>query len=313
MASFTIRDATTMPVVGEETLGSKEKDWLLPEVGSADLLLWKACRNDTGDDWAEKLAEQLAGMIKVPHARVELATRKGKRGVVVSDFRVRDGQRIGDFVPGNELMWSADATYPKAQKRNSLAYTVERSMRTLRSLQVQPPETGVHWGEKLSAEECFVGYLLLDAWISNQDRHHENWGVIRLAPTTRRSGLIMSPSFDHASSLAQNETDAKRTHRLESRDLKASINTWSRKARSPFYTEGPDGRQATTLQALATAAAICPAAFRMWVERLSSVPEPYVVAAVEAVPEEYLSPTARRFTLALLDVNRRAILSAPAP
>ena len=29
-----------------------------------------------------------------------------------------------------------------------------------------------------SALEVFVGYVMLDAWISNQDRHHENWGAL---------------------------------------------------------------------------------------------------------------------------------------
>ena len=29
------------------------------------------------------------------------------------------------------------------------------------------------------ARDLFVGYLLLDAWIGNGDRHHENWGFIR--------------------------------------------------------------------------------------------------------------------------------------
>jgi hypothetical protein len=30
------------------------------------------------------------------------------------------------------------------------------------------------------AVDVFVGYLLLDAWIGNGDRHHENWGIVRM-------------------------------------------------------------------------------------------------------------------------------------
>jgi hypothetical protein len=29
-----------------------------------------------------------------------------------------------------------------------------------------------------TAIDTFVGYLLLDAWIGNGDRHHENWRFI---------------------------------------------------------------------------------------------------------------------------------------
>lgn len=313
MSKFEIKDVTKLFAVGEETLGSKAKEWLVTEVGSDDMLLWKACRKDVGDDWPEKIAERLANLIRLPHAHVELATRRGERGVVVRDFRVLDGMRIGDFVPGNELMWKADAAYPKGQKRKSLAYTVERSMRTLHELGAQHPQTGVQWGEKLLAEECFVGDLLFDAWISNQDRHHENWGVLRRLPTTFHAGLIMSPSFDHASSLAHNETDSKRAFRLETKDSKASIEVWSKKAMSPFFAEGPNTRQITTMEALAAAAAISPAAFSRWRERLAAVEEAQVVAEIEALPDEYLSPVGRRFTLTLLDLNRRAILSLATP
>ena len=45
----------------------------------------------------------------------------------------------------------------------------------------------------------FVGYVLLDAWIANQDRHHENWGALRHGDELR-----LAPTFDHGASLVNN-------------------------------------------------------------------------------------------------------------
>jgi hypothetical protein len=49
-----------------------------------------------------------------------------------------------------------------------------------------------------------LGYLLLDAWLANQDRHQKTG----LSSTTR----VVSAwrSYDHAAALGQNETDEAR-------------------------------------------------------------------------------------------------------
>jgi hypothetical protein len=47
----------------------------------------------------------------------------------------------------------------------------------------------------------FVGYVMLDAWIANQDRHHENWGALQ------DDQLRLAPTFDHGASLARNLSD----------------------------------------------------------------------------------------------------------
>jgi hypothetical protein len=51
-----------------------------------------------------------------------------------------------------------------------------------------------------SAYDLFLGYLLLGAWIANQDRHHENWGLI-----SDQEQIYLAPSYDHAASMGQNE------------------------------------------------------------------------------------------------------------
>ncbi|HSV66319.1 MAG TPA: hypothetical protein VLJ59_10500 [Mycobacteriales bacterium] len=49
----------------------------------------------------------------------------------------------------------------------------------------------------------FAGYLVLDDWIANRDRHDENWAVLR-PPTGEPGPAMLAGSFDHASGLGFN-------------------------------------------------------------------------------------------------------------
>ncbi|NEP46454.1 MAG: hypothetical protein F6K35_47560 [Okeania sp. SIO2H7] len=73
--------------------------------------------------------------------------------------------------------------------------------------------------------ETFVGYLLLDAWIGNTDRHHENWGFIV------NKTVNLAPTFDHASSLGRELQDNKRWEKLNNK----TVNSYAAKSRSGIY------------------------------------------------------------------------------
>lgn len=102
---FPIRDVSAWPARAEEQMGSKRKVWL--ESPTQESYLFKNVRQDSigsvyGDDWAEKLAAELAGLLSVPAAAVDLAHRDGNPGVIcrrVNDPGVvelvhrRDGSR----------------------------------------------------------------------------------------------------------------------------------------------------------------------------------------------------------------------------
>jgi hypothetical protein len=87
--------------------------------------------------------------------------------------------------------------------------------------------------EVRTAVGVFIGYLLLDAWIENTDRHHENWGII-VSPDTQAQPTL-APTFDHASSMGSHETDETRSARLETRDRGYSVDAYVEKADSALY------------------------------------------------------------------------------
>jgi hypothetical protein len=89
-----------------EAMGTKRKFWYEDE--DLGLCLFKHSRHDAGEDWAEKMAEQVCDLLGIPHARYELAVWNGQRGVVTPRF-TGDEERL---IPGNELLMELDPTYP---------------------------------------------------------------------------------------------------------------------------------------------------------------------------------------------------------
>lgn len=81
--------------------------------------------------------------------------------------------------------------------------------------------------QDLGAAGVFADYLVLDAWVANQDRHDRNWAVLERADAHARRRL--AASFDHTSSLGFNLLDAARRRILRDR---AGIETWVARGRA---------------------------------------------------------------------------------
>jgi hypothetical protein len=180
-----------------EPLGTKDKFWY-----DSGVFLFKQVRYGTGEDWAEKICAELARRLDLPHAEYDLAQWE------TADGSVR-GVRSRNFCPpgaaltlGNELLAEADPDYAVGAVSKYLvpAHTIERVILNLRN---KVPALPLEWNPLpfvRDAVDTFIGYLLLDALVGNTDRHHENWGVIRLPEGT----VHLAPTFDHASSLGRN-------------------------------------------------------------------------------------------------------------
>ncbi len=62
----------------DEPLGSKQKFWV--RLAGQGRCLFKEPRPGTGEDWAEKIAAELASLLQLPHASIDLARFGGRRG-----------------------------------------------------------------------------------------------------------------------------------------------------------------------------------------------------------------------------------------
>lgn len=201
------------------------------------------------------------------------------------------------MVLGSELMSTVVPDYREGENNppGRPGHSPGRIMSALGSHRAPPG-----YGE-IGAAQMFAGYLVLDAWVANQDRHDQNWAVLR---SSASGELRLASSYDHASSLGFNLVDERRDALLRADALRR----WTERGRANRFEHDPRGGRMgipslvdTARQALGLAA--CEAA---WMTRLRAVSWPDVEAVVQNVPK--LSPVTRTFVVALLDLNRRRLL-----
>ncbi len=149
-----------------------------------------------------------------------------------------------------------------------------------------------------------AGYLMLDALVSNQDRHHENWGMIAVPG----KGIFFTPTFDHASSLGRNETDQARTERLTTTDRGRSVEAYVHRARSAFFATPSSQKPLKTLEAFQEAAKIRPEAADYWLGRLAAIGAECFRAILAEIPDTEISQPARAFALRMMEINAERIL-----
>jgi len=219
-----------------EQLGSKTKFWFMADDGTP--FLFKEGRPNTGENWAEKIVSELCNLLGLPHAEYELAVWNDTRGVVTRSF-VPPGGRL---LFGNELLARFVKHYAAHRVHKQTQHTVSAVMAILRARDIELP-IDYQSDAVVLAADLFTGYLMLDAWVGNTDRHHENWGLLVIPP--RR--IVIAPTFDHASSLGRNEADERRQDRLITKDKRRSIEAYAIRARSAFFRSVNDNRPLSTL------------------------------------------------------------------
>lgn len=284
----------------QEQMGSKFKFWCeLPNYGR---VLYKEGHKNSGEDWSEVVAAELCTILGLPHADYQLASWMGRAGVISSSL-LRESHTL---VPGNAVMYGLDATYPIEQRFKVQKHTIEAIFRALDHFDVRLPTEMVEGGIK-RADELFLGYLILDAWIGNTDRHHENWAIIRSMDTET---LIhqLAPTHDHAASLGCYLTDEERRERLTTKDKNRTISAYASKGRSAIYESEQSLRPMLLLEAVEIATTKLPRASKYWRTILSKVDFGVIEGILEQIPDERISPYGRKFAFRLLEVNRDRLL-----
>jgi len=297
---FEVIHVDSQRAAATEPLGTKPKFWYRDD--QQRLMLFKAEKRQTGEDWAEKISCHLCEALALPHVHYELAKSDGVPGVVCETC----AKPPVSLVLGNELLLEVDPRYPHAgRKYNVHAHTVEAVAKVLETL----PPPPAPWTADLpsgieTALDVFVGYVMLDAWVANQDRHHENWGILFNPHTNTR---WLAPTFDHGACLARNISDEECDERLASRDENRRIPKFARRAKSAFYASGSPG-SLTTVEAWRTFSLRRPQASIIWRDRLQAVDDTMVVRLLDEVPPGRFLPVRHDFTVQLLAENRRRLL-----
>jgi hypothetical protein len=280
-----------------EQLGSKPKFWFKRDGVN---WLFKEARENTGEDWAEKVASEIARLLGLPTHDAELALWQGRRGCAVKSFLAPDSV----LIHGNELLGGMISGYDKDKQRGQADHTFENIVRVIE---------GVFPGGKPRRQAALrmVGYLVLDGLVGNTDRHHQNWGVIleRRQLVGRAEGYVvqLAPTFDHASSLGRELTDAARDRYLS----EGSLERYVLKGRGGIF-ETPTARYGMSpMSLIRLLGQKYPELFKPWQGRIAGLPQESLQAVLDRVPAERISSSGRVFAFALLAASRKLIEEIP--
>lgn len=281
-----------------EQLGTKAKFWFRDEADQ--VVLFKEGRPGTGENWAEKIACELASLLGLPHAHYHLAKSGERNGVVTPSFV----PQLGRLVHGNEALGRIHTDYDQTSRYRGKQHLLGRIHAVLRQDSIALPNGWERRESLQTAFDIFLGYLMLDALVGNQDRHHENWGFV-----VTHGEVALAPSFDHASSMGRNESDEQRQARLTTLDQGFSVAAYAARARSAIYRSVSDSKPMTTLECFVAAARKTPNAGSYWIRRLKDLHLESIQDCLDQLPSEAASEIARSFAFELLKSNRKRLLS----
>ena len=265
-----------------EEMGSKRKFWYRRPGKNESVWLFKYPREGTGEHWAEKIAAEIAELLNIPHATVELAIFEGVRGSATVSF-VHDGQEL---VHGNQMLEWFVHGYQAGRKYGQSSHTLENIWQAMDGVIVESEA-------KIQGKLCVAEYLVLDALIGNTDRHHENWGIIlRRGHDNGWMGNI-APSYDHASSLGRELRDERRNRLLDEN----RVGDYVERGHGAIYWSEEDQHGPSPLELARRSTRSYPDFFLPAIENLKSLDQGSLVELFDRVPRNWMSPSARKFAL----------------
>ena len=278
-----------------EQLGTKEKFWFYDSDGLKKL--FKVGRPNTGENWSEKVAFELAKLLNIPCARYEFAKWHDKLGTISTSF-------TDDYlVHANEILASYDENYHKNSTYHATDYKLEYVLNLVDTLlnPLDLPIDNIESNEVERPIDLFIGYLIFDFWIANLDRHHENWGII-----LGENQLKFAPTYDHAAGLGSKVSKDEAKKRLITKDKNYTIKKFVTKAKSPFYSQ--ESRQLKTIEVVEIIVKKYQKSSCYWIEKIASLEKDKFNEILEAVPNIFMDEIQKSFVLGLLDENKKRLV-----
>jgi HipA-like C-terminal domain len=279
IADYPIIDIPQNAREDTEQLGSKPKFWVTREDGR---WLFKEARPNTGEDWAEKVAAELARHLGIDAAEVELATYVDRRGCVSKNFiRLDRGEGL---VHGNEVLGALVTGYDKYKVMKQSDHTVDAIASAISDYLPRP----VAMLNLMRLAE----YMVFDALIGNTDRHHENWGMRwEMEPAAGEYPINVAPSYDHASSLGRECLDERCVKILHENGVAKYVKA----GRGGVYWQSTDKRGANPLQLVQLAVEKYPKYFAPALDKICKLSEEDAWQMIRRIPTHRASDVSKRF------------------
>lgn len=307
---FPVFDVTDWLITQLEPGGDDPKFWLLGAANEPEEQSWlfkQVTRKQVpvarrqggglreyqqGEDWVEKIASELAALIGMPAARVELATRDGVPGLISRDTRPSGWSLHGAGVRIAEI---DDRYRPKTDsdpRLNRIGHNLDNVQVILEQAHAAPG-----WSEasRFSAFDLLAGYFLFDAWIANRDRHESNWALLQ----DPDGAVYLSPSFDHGAALGSGLEDPNRDRLV----VEGRVESWCERGTAWRFEDSQD---VTLVDHARNALDRSSAEARThWLTNLTDVAAHQWETVLDRIPS--LSVEARNFTCEVLRINQERI------
>ncbi|GHU53405.1 hypothetical protein AGMMS49975_11380 [Clostridia bacterium] len=182
---YEIFDVSMCKPLGYVTTGARKKEWI--ELDGKPWLFKEAKNPETFEFVVEKIAYELTKPLGLSHAVTELALYNGRIGSISQSVLAdRQGWKLLEFknLVKAEFGFRTDSDNTW-YKDHSMTYNTKMIKDVMNSI-------------KPKIFDSFVQAMLFDFLISNSDRHHSNWGVLR---NLRFGEKEFCPLYDSGSGL----------------------------------------------------------------------------------------------------------------
>jgi len=177
-------------IVAEDTpygSGASEKNWIVnlesKEKGIFKFPKTKTDNTITGEYWAEKMAAEIANVIGLESAKVDIGIFQNRKGSMSYMILSENEELIEGIHYITKIYPNYDGDRFEDTQSGDM-YSIQMIMLSLD-----------HYEE---LKRQFIRIPIFDCLIGNSDRHHNNWAVIKNVKTGE---LRISPVYDNGSSL----------------------------------------------------------------------------------------------------------------
>lgn len=298
MADYPVTLVQREEIIGDEGMGSKPKFWFRRD---GQRWLFKEARDGTGEDWAEKVAGEVARIAGISAATVELAEFQGRRGCACLSFA--HPEQAETLIHGNEILAGFVLGYDPKKTFHQSDHTLDNIARAIHRM----------FPVKAHHERILAGlgsYLVLDALVGNTDRHHENWAILAKGSQVEGGIKLMmrvAPSFDHASSLGRELLDEGRKKLLEA----GRVGNYIRRGHGAIFQNTTDKRGVNPLDLVEFGARTFPNYFMPALQRLKGVQLQHLQDTVADVPTVRMSDVSKNFVRAFMAYTHEVLKKLP--
>ncbi|MGH8093137.1 MAG: HipA domain-containing protein [Chthoniobacterales bacterium] len=236
-----------------------------------------------------KIAAEIAELIGIPHAAVELAEFDGRMGSLSRRFPELSQPAI-ELIHGNDLLPGFVLGYDRDKRFRQTNHTLVNILAAV-SRAISDEK------QRSSALTALAGYVVFDALILNTDRHHENWALLRDNRPSGGARYSVAPSFDHASSLGRELLPDKL-------DLWANekwrAEWYANRAPGAIFLREDQKHGENPLRLAEFALRLRPRRAAPWLEKLRGLNIAQLSEIIQRIPQAHMADQSRRFCLSLL-------------